>query len=150
MKKPTSPITPPLRGPTLWRLISNLSLNYLSLSGNKESLEALRSVLRTYNFSDSATTEQQIMGIRFMDVRKVLSHTGFEGWRGFCKGLEVTLTVDPAYYAGSSAYLFVSVLRKFFSLYVSVNSFAETVLKRTNQEGIWKRWSPIQGKKVTL
>ncbi|MBU2510632.1 type VI secretion system baseplate subunit TssF [bacterium] len=150
LKKPTSPITPPLRGPTLWRLISNLSLNYLSLSGNKESLEALRSVLRTYNFSDSATTEQQIMGIRFMDVRKVLSHTGFEGWRGFCKGLEVTLTVDPAYYAGSSAYLFVSVLRKFFSLYVSVNSFAETVLKRTNQEGIWKRWSPIQGKKVTL
>ncbi len=150
LKKPTSPITPPLRGPTLWRLISNLSLNYLSLSSNKESLDALRSILRTYNFADSTTTEQQIIGIRSMEVKKILSHTGFEGWRGFCKGLEITLTVDPAYYAGSSAYLFGSVLRKFFSLYVSVNSFAETVLRQTTQEGIWKRWSPMTGKKATL
>ncbi|MCG8338126.1 MAG: type VI secretion system baseplate subunit TssF [Proteobacteria bacterium] len=150
LKKPTSPVTPPLRGPTLWRLISNLTLNYLSLSENNQALSACRSILRTYNFTDSATIEQQIMGLRSMVCEKTLHHSGFEGWRGFCKGLAVTLTVDPSYYAGSSAYLFASVLRKFFSMYVSVNSFVETILVRTTQEGIWKRWTPMKGKRATL
>ena len=150
LKKPTVSLNPPLRGPTLWRLISNLTLNYLSLSENERALPALRSILRTYNFTDSTTIEQQITGLREMHCEKTLYHTGFEGWRGFCKGLSVRLTVDPSYYAGSSAYLFTSVLRKFFSLYVSVNSFVETVLMRTTQEGLWKRWTPIRGKKAIL
>jgi type VI secretion system protein ImpG len=150
LKKPTPSLTPPLRGQTLWRLISNLSLNYLSLSDNTQALAACRSILRTYNFTDSTTIEQQIMGLSSFSCDKTLYHTGFEGWRGFRKGLSVTLTVDPSYYAGSSAYLFASVLRKFFSLYVSVNSFVETILVRTTQEGIWKRWTPMKGKKVTL
>ncbi len=150
LKKPTAPITPPLRGPTLWNLISNLSLNYLSLSDSENSLTGLRSILRTYNFAANTSVEQQIMGLVDMECKKTLSQTTYEGWRGFCKGLEITLIVDPSYYAGSSAFLFASVLRRFFSLYVSINSFAETVLKRTTQEGIWKRWTPIMGKKATL
>ncbi|MBU3914386.1 type VI secretion system baseplate subunit TssF, partial [bacterium] len=148
--KPTPAITPPLRGPTLWSLISNLSLNYLSITDSEDSLNALRTILRTYNFAKSTTVEQQIMGIRSLTSKTTLSQTGFEGWRGFCTGVELTLTVDPSYYAGSSSYLFASVLSRFFSLYVSINSFAETILKRTTEEGIWKRWTPVKGKKPIL
>ena len=41
LTKPTEPLDPPLHGQALWRLISHLSLNYLSLSEGKDSLEAL-------------------------------------------------------------------------------------------------------------
>lgn len=150
LKKPTPNISPPLRGSTLWRLISNLTLNYLSFSDGDDSLKALQVMLRTYNFMNNNIAEQQIMGIRSMSCEKTLHKTGFEGWRGFCKGLKLSLTIDPSYYAGSSAFLFVSVLTGFFSMYVSVNSFVETVLYQTHMEGVWKRWPPVTGRKPIL
>lgn len=150
LKKPTAALTPPLKGKTLWNLISNMSLNYLSLTEGKKSLIALREILRSYNFAKNTTVEQQIMGIRSLECKKTLNHTGFEGWRGFYKGFEVTITFDISYFAGSSAFLFGSVLNRFFSLYVSVESFTETVLKTTDDEGEWKRFSPETGEKAAL
>src|SRR6185295_4598504 len=51
--KPTQPTPPPLRGATAWRLISHLSLNHLSLSEEKDSLPALKEILRLYCLTES-------------------------------------------------------------------------------------------------
>lgn len=150
LKKPTAQIAPALQGATLWKLVSNLSPNYLSFSSGKESLEALKSVLRTYNFGGSVTSEQQLDGIREMKCQHTLKKIQIDGWRGFCQGLEVTLIIDPAYFVGSSAYLFAMILRQFFSMYCSVNSFIELVITRTTDEGEWKRFEPITGTKTFL
>ena len=44
LMKPVAQLPPPLRGATAWRLVSQLSLNHLSLSEGKESLQALREI----------------------------------------------------------------------------------------------------------
>ncbi|MBW1803907.1 MAG: type VI secretion system baseplate subunit TssF [Deltaproteobacteria bacterium] len=87
LTKPTPQVEPPLEGATLWRLISHLSLNYLSLSDGEDSLRALREILRLYSFSDRADTFQQISGIREMTCRKVIRRIGSDVWRGFCCSL---------------------------------------------------------------
>lgn len=143
--KPTPARYPPLGGATLWYLISNLSLNYLSLSGGSEGLDALRQILRVYSFSDQPSTYQQVQGIRSMSTRRVSRRLGNEPWRGFCQGTEVILTFDENLYVGSGAFLLGAVLNRFLALHASINSFTQLAIKSEQREGEWKRWAPLAG-----
>src|SRR5262249_57570453 len=86
LTRPTDTAYPALGGETLWKLVSNLSLNHLSLSNGEQSLAALREILRLYNFSGSPFITRQIEGIREMRARPVAGRIGSEAWRGFCRG----------------------------------------------------------------
>jgi type VI secretion system protein ImpG len=144
--KPTEPAYPPIEGASLWALISNLSLNYLSLSGGKESLDALREILRLYSFSDAPAAHKQVQGIKQMSARRVVRRIRHNDWRGFCQGSEVTLEFEEDQYVGSGAFLLGAVLERFFALYASINSFTELVITRAAQPGReWKRWPPRAG-----
>jgi type VI secretion system protein ImpG len=142
---PTRTSYPPLSGHALWALVSNLSLNHLSLSHGAHSLEALREVLRLYSLSDRLSTHQQVDGIRKLDCRPVVRRIGHDAWRGFCHGTEVTITLDESMYVGSSPVLFASVLNQFFALYTSINSFTELVLRSYERDFEWKRFAPQGG-----
>jgi type VI secretion system protein ImpG len=67
----------------------------------------------------------------------------------FGRGLEVTLKVDDLAFEGGSAFLLGSVLSQYFSRYVSINSFTETVLRSDNRGEI-NRWGPRWGVRPTL
>lgn len=143
--RPTAPVYPPPGGASVWHLISNLSLNHLSLETGPNGVDALREMLRVYSLSDQPSLLQQIQGIHGLSSRPRMLRTGNEAWRGFCRGLEVSLTFDESLYAGGSAFLFATVLRHFLALYTSVNSFTELVARRVNREEEWKRWPPLAG-----
>jgi type VI secretion system protein ImpG len=150
LSKPTFPVQPPLRGATLWRLISHLSLNHLSLSDESDGLHALREILKLYSSADYPSTRQQIAGLVGMECRKVVRHVGQEAWRGFCRGTEVTLTFDEDMYVGCGALLLGAVLNRFLALYASVNSFTQLRIKSRQREGVWKQWPPTVGEKTVL
>ena len=150
VRKPTRPLTPPLAGQALWRLVSHLSLNYLSLEGGEAGLRALQEILGLYCFSDAPSLQRQIHGIRGISPRKVVRRMGDAAWKGFCRGTEITLTFDETQYVGSSAFLLASVLNRFFALYASTNSFTQLVIQRAGREGEWKRWLPMAGAGVVL
>jgi type VI secretion system protein ImpG len=146
--KPTRPVSPPSRGATAWRLVSHLSLNHLSLSEEKDSLPALKEILRLYCLSDSH--HQLIEGLKEMSCRKVVRHIGADPWRGFCRGNEVTLVLDEDYYEGSGGYLFGAVLNRFLASYAAINSFTQLVIKSKQREGTWKKWEPMAGETILL
>ncbi len=150
VQKPTNQIDPPIAGTTRWRLISHLSLNYLSLSEGENSVKSLREILGLYNYGDEPAIQQQIMGLRDMKTRKVVRRLGKDSWRGFAQGTEVSLTFDEERFVGGSAFLMASVLNKFFALYASINSFTELIAKSTQREGVWKKWKPMVGAKELL
>jgi type VI secretion system protein ImpG len=141
--KPTVPLYPPLGGPSLWRLVSSLSLNSASLTSDAHGLEALQEILRLYAFNERGFVQQQIGGICSMQTRKVLRRFGPDAWRGFRRGTEITFVFDVMRYKGSSPLLMASVLRHFLGLYASVNTFTEVVAKRSTIDGEWKRWAPL-------
>lgn len=145
LHKPTAPAYPPQDGATLWALVSNLSLNHLPLSGGKEGLEALRSILRLYSFSDRPSVWQQINGIRQMSSRTVVRRVGQEAWRGFCQGTEISLTFDENMYVGTGAFLLAAVLHRCFPLFASMNSFTQLVIYSLQREGEWKRFPAVAG-----
>lgn len=150
LTKPTSPMDPPLGGESLWQLVSNLSLNHLSLSNQNESLEALREMLRLYGSGEAVDLEQQLEGIRSMETEPVTRHLRDEGWRGFCRGTKVKLTLDERSFVGSSPLVLGAVLSRFFGLYASANSFAQLEITTKQRDGIWKRWPPMVGAQARL
>jgi type VI secretion system protein ImpG len=149
--KPTAPIDPPLGGENLWRIVSHLSLNYLSLDETEDSLKALHAILRLYSFLDTPRQRRQIEGIRELSHRHVVRRVGSEAWRGFVRGTEVSLLFDEDAYVGSSAFLMASVLNHFFALYASTNSFTQLVARRVGLEDEeWQRWPPMAGGRAVL
>ena len=150
IKKPSLELQPGLNGASLWKLVSQLSLNHLSLTSGEDGLKSLQEILKLYSISSSISIERQVMGIREMSCRPMVRHLGHEGWRGFCRGTGITLRFDENLYVGSSAFMFASVLNHFFSLYSSINSFTELSIKRVQEERVWKQWPPMVGKKKVL
>src|SRR5262249_46557358 len=71
---------------TLWRLVSHLSLNHLSLVGDDKA-DALREILKLYDFKDSEETRGQINGLLSVSGQRVVGPVKTEGPLAFCRGI---------------------------------------------------------------
>jgi type VI secretion system protein ImpG len=155
--KPTPSLRPPVSRESAWRLISQLSLNYLSLV--EEGKEALKSILRLYNFTGSEPSERQIEGILEMRTRRhaarltgqaAAAHT--ESWQDvvFARGTRVEMTFDEEQFVGSGVYLFAAVIEAFLGLYVTMNSFTQLVAYTRQRRDAIRQWPPRAGRKMLL
>lgn len=145
LRRPTPPRAPPARGPRLWQLVSLLSLHHLSLAEGEQALGALEELLRLHDGSGGEASEQQLQGLTGLECRPVVHQRAGDAWRGFCRGLELTLTFDESLYVGGSALLLGSVLSHFFGLYTSMETFTQLVMRSEQREDTWKRWPPMTG-----
>jgi len=151
LTKPTETIRPPQRRSAQWRLISHLSLNFLSLTGDeKGSPEALQELLMLYNFDDSPSTRKQILGLVEVSSRKAVRQIGGRIGAGFVRGVETTLTFDEEQFVGTGYFLFATVLERFLALYASLNSFSQTVVKTVQQEEVVRAFVPRAGERELL
>jgi type VI secretion system protein ImpG len=118
----------------LWRLISHLSLNHLSLSGG--GIDALKEMLRLYDLPRSATNRRQIDGLVAIEFKPATAWLPGEPYATFVRGTEIRLTIDEDSFVGSGLGLFAAVLDHFFGLYVNANSFTKLTLisARTQEE----------------
>ena len=147
---PTRTYRPALRHGVVWRLISHLSTNHLSLCDYEDGADGLREILRLYDFADSEETRAMIDGIRSVTTRRVVGRSGGGVAGGLCRGLEVTVDFDEDRFIGSGVYLFASVLERFLGLYCSINSFTRMIAKTAKREGVLGKWPPRAGEQVLL
>jgi type VI secretion system protein ImpG len=147
LRKPTPTLRPAVGRDVLWRLISHLSLNYLSLvEGGRE---ALQEILRLYQ-SSSPQLEQQVEGI--MDVRSERRFARVIGDHGisYVRGMRVELDLDEDRFVGGGVYLFSSVLEHFLAQYVSMNSFSQLAVRTRQRKDILREWAPRAGNRILL
>jgi type VI secretion system protein ImpG len=150
VRRITTPVDPTpalrLRGNTSrWRLLSHLALNHLSITGGADGAAALRELLRLYDYAGSSSTAQQIDGLFSVATSRGIAPIREGHTRGFCRGLDVTVTFDEDKYPGTGFYLLASVLERFLGQYASINSFTRLVA-RSRQHEFWeKRWLPRTG-----
>lgn len=134
-----------------WRLISHLSLNYLSLldRGGEAGAEGLRDILKLYTDPKDRTMLKQIDGVRGVRYRPVVRRVETSGPITFARGLEITLLFDEIAFEGQGVFVLGAVLEHFFARYVSLNSFTETVLTTQQRKEIM-RWPARIGKRQML
>lgn len=145
----TAPLDPPLGESLLWRLISHVSLNFLSLAdaGN------LRALLGIYIFSErneesrDAANRRRIDGIVSVEVHP---GTRLVGRNSLMRGQRIVLKCRPEHYAGpGDMYLFGSVVERFLADYAPINSFTRLeMIDLSSGESF--QWPPRLGNKVLL
>jgi type VI secretion system protein ImpG len=152
---PTAPKPSHASGEYAWRLISHLTLNYLSLcdssagQGSEAGASALRDLLELYGDVSDPPTRKQIQGLRSIRTRPVIRRLTSGAPIAFGRGLEITTTFDEAAFEGSGVFLLGAVLERFFARYVSINSFTATVIN-TIDRGEVMRWPARLGQRQIL
>ncbi len=148
---PTAPRPTPVQREAPWRLLSHLSLNYISLVQEDESEGAatIRQMLSLYADVNDATVQRQIEGVKSISSKPIARRLPGRGPITFGRGLEISLMCEEAAFEGTGAFLLGSVMEEFFSRYVSLNSFTETVL-RTMERGEVMRWPARIGRRHRL
>jgi type VI secretion system protein ImpG len=160
---PTEPIQPPLDGSLHWRLISQLSLNYLSLvsddpmkgpgdrvgegGGRPRSGAPLRELLRLYNFGDSSIGEKHVRGITKVGSEPWYARVRGEQGLSFARGRRVSVEFDEDQYSGGGIYLLASVLERFLALYANMNSFTALLARVRSKHKTYtlREWEPRAG-----
>lgn len=134
-----------------WRLLSLLSLNYLSLmdADEGEAAAALRELLQRLPQSSEPTVKRQIEALQQVQARPVVRRHPVRGPITFSRGVEVQLTVDEIGHEGASAFLFGAAMHQYLARHASLNSFVETRLVSLSR-GEVMRWQPHLGSRATL
>lgn len=145
---PTRSYRPVLDASLHWTLISNLSLNYLSLL----SAEPLKAVIRAYDFAALHDLQQTRATRKRLDGIGEAVTTPID-WlmKGLpVRGLHTRLKLDQqAFLCEGELYLFASVLSHFFALYASINSFHMLeVINTTNNECY--EWPLLTGRQPVI
>lgn len=138
----TPSYAPPLSRDFLWKLISNMSLNYLSLAD----VNALKVILETYDLPRYYDPHAEKVSKRLLGGLKSIRHQHVDRLhRGLpVRGLRTELIIDPQGYIGEGdMFVFASVLNEFFALYASLNSYHELRVKST--QGEVYQWTPRMG-----
>lgn len=154
LKGPSKPILPLADGARTWRMISQLSLNYLVLIEGQTKLgeqgpTVLGELLHLYARSGDASALRQIEGLRRIQAQPAVTRLPMAGPIAFGRGVRVALEVDELAFEGASAFLFGAVLEHFLARHVSLNSYVALSL-RSPQRGEIARWQPRCGTRPIL
>lgn len=147
---PTPTLRPPLGRGTRWRLISHLVLNHLSISDSDNGADALRAILKLYDFEDSAQTRALIDSLLAVSSRPGVARVPGAGYGGLCRGLDVRVEFDSAPFESGQGFLLASVIERFLALYVSINSFSRTTAIVRGRADIVRTWPPRAGFRTLL
>jgi type VI secretion system protein ImpG len=148
LRKLTPTLRPPSGKGALWRLISHLSLNYLSLV--EEGKDALQQILNLYNFSDSVYLQNQIAAITRVDSSRHFARVVTDNGVTSARGTRVELQLDEEQFVGGGVYLFASVLEHFLGGYVNMNSFSQLVASTLQRKEVLREWPPRAGQAILI
>jgi type VI secretion system protein ImpG len=148
LRKPTPAARPAMGKGTLWRLISHLSLNYLSLV--EEGREALQQILRLYDIGRSAYSQNVIDSIIRVRSRRHFARVSSESGINFARGMRVEMELDEDQFVGGGVFLFACVVERFLGLSASLNSFTQLVVTTPQRKEMLHEWQPRAGRRILV
>lgn len=148
---PSAPRPSPAFGDTAWRLIGQLSLNYLSISDTdpEQGAEMLRHLLGLHADANDPVAHRQVDGVRHVRHKPVVRRIPGGGPIAYGRGLQVAVVLDDAAFEGIGTLRLGTVLERFFARHASINSFVETQLHSMTRGEI-KQWPVRTGSRQTL
>jgi type VI secretion system protein ImpG len=138
---PTMPRPSPAFGDTAWRLIGQLTLNYLSICDTdpERGAEMLRHLLGLYADPNDPVAHRQVDGVRRVNHQPVVRRIPGGGPITYGRGVQIAVTLDESAFEGLGTLRLGTVLSRFFARHVSINSFVETRLQSAARGEI-KQW----------
>jgi type VI secretion system protein ImpG len=145
LTKPTPTRRPPRRHAAVWKLIGQLSLNHLGLTGGARGAQVLREMLALYDVADtpeSANLRDRLVGVT---AAPGVGRIRVGGHTAMVAGTDLTLEIDDERLSGSGAFLLTLVLERFLASACALNSFTRLTTRLRRETGTWKSWPSRTG-----
>ena len=142
LRGPTSPCPAPLPGSLTWKLVNQLAVhrtNFEDLDRERGAV-ALREMLELYREPKNAKNARQVEGVRSIATEAVYRKLPGAGPVAFGRGLELSVTLEEAAFAGVGVVVIGAIIREIFSRSVTTNSFAETAIRTVERGEEVVRW----------
>lgn len=153
----TNTLRPPLRDRKFWHLISHLSLGHLSVTGGPDGAAVLKEILRLYDLRNTAETRAAIDAITAISSQPGVARAPEPPQTGqhrrrvppvFCRGLDITLEMEPRAWQVGGLFLLASILERFFALNATINSFTRTRIVLRGRPGDAASWPARSGTRL--
>jgi type VI secretion system protein ImpG len=113
---------------------------------------SLRDMLNLYlnaDLEDFSQKQRWIQGVSEIRSRRIAGRVPGR-FGGVAQGLEVTVVLDESQFIDHTAYLFASVLERFFGSWVTINAFTRMIATSRQQESRKEQWTwpPRAGNRV--
>lgn len=148
LSPPTPTLRPSLRERSAWKLISHLALNHLSVVDGEQGALALRELLRLHDLRDTEDTRAASAALVATQAAPGIARLPGARPGAFVRGLDVTLTFDPAGWQSGGLFPLAAVLERVLAQQVSVNAFVRTSVALRGRPGRAARFAPRSGTRV--
>jgi type VI secretion system protein ImpG len=132
----------------LWRLLSHLAINYLSLAD----VDNLKSLLELYIFPTHGANRQEAANRKRIDAISAVSVTPCDRLVGSIpmRGQTIQVTVDAHHFISSGdMYLFGMLLDRLMASFSSLNCFTEFSLADSSSDEVY-RWPIRAGDRLLI
>lgn len=129
----------------LWKVLSHLSLYYVSLTDKELAQDTLTSILELYTSAENSVNQRQIESIESFTAHEDVYPVTKHGWRGYYQGVNFKLTLFDRKFDNASTILFGSVLNQFLALFCHINSFVRLEMFIGSKKVY--EWKPLSGHK---
>ena len=144
----TPSMAPPLDQGFHWRLVSNMSLNYQSLTDQK----TLKAILSTYDYKSYFDRQQALASQHRLDAFDgVTSESEQRLYDGLpVRGQKTRVRLKESHFANEGdMFIFASILNELFALNCTINSFHHLLVHGVEQGEIY-HWQPKSGSQPIL
>jgi len=126
LKQPSRTARFEYTGDERWRLISMLSLNFLSLASKDAKL--IKEYLSLYDITQSASNALLIDGIVSVETRIEARKIQRTPQPGFVRGTIIDICINRSHFSGVSIRQFAQLLSYVLGYHASLNSFVEVII----------------------
>ncbi|MGM8938596.1 type VI secretion system baseplate subunit TssF [Psychrobacter glaciei] len=126
LKQPTRTARFEYTGEERWRLISLISLNFLSLAA--QDAELMKEYLSLYDITQSASNKLLVEGIVSVTTSIKAQRIQRLPQPGFVRGTVIDIQINQKNFAGVSIRQFAHLLAHVFGYHASLNSFVEVAI----------------------
>ncbi len=126
LRRPTATLRTPFDSHLQWKLIGLLSAQQHNLL--QSDAKPLKQMLHLLNSGESAVHRRHIEGIVALRVSSTVARVRGPQMTGMARGQKITIMIEPEAFAGGGAFLFGSILARFFAQRTGINQIVETEL----------------------
>lgn len=147
---PTDPVRPRRGAGALWRLVSHLALNHLSIGDPAVALAAVKELLALHDHVEGSPGRVVVERLSAVEGQPATARAPAGGHIVFLHGTDVTLEFDDRRLSGSGAFLLGSLLETVFAGRTAINTFSRTRLRLKGEARAWQQWPARTGTRAII
>ncbi|MDR0695622.1 MAG: type VI secretion system baseplate subunit TssF [Holosporales bacterium] len=143
--RPSAPVSFTEDTTSMWTLVSQLSSTHISMARAETLWASLKKLISLFAARTSMKAEELLRDVKGIRINETVQRFGNDAWRGFVRGLEVSICVNCETNEAFFSYFLCNFLNQYLSSCISINSFVKLKLLSSKSGKQIASWNATSG-----